>query len=415
MLRAILRAVALFGAVSVTIGIVPARADDVSDRMLLAFNAWAREWKLDRASIVIVRNGSVAGVAASGRTSPEEAHPIASLSKAVTGLCVARLVEQGRVKYETRLGEAMPRFFARNRPRDPRFANVTIAQLVTHSSGFTDEMSREAWGKGSAEQILLAALRQPVTNVPSSKFQYANQNFAILDRMIEEVTGESYWTVCRRLVLDPVGAGGAGPFYRLRKPPVWVDWQFSPRDFGRMMKYFDVPSKVMSFGPERWPRYENYGPGVGAWRNGDGPWTFGHSGGLTLPDYKVQYASHFSYWGEHRAGYYVNISPINDKARDALDARLFKAAQSLEHELPKVEADGKPQYSTDRPGNDLREFTMRDTPSAACKSACEDDTRCTAFTMVRPEAGRPDFICRLKGPTPRKAVRDFCCTTYVIR
>jgi CubicO group peptidase (beta-lactamase class C family) len=155
--------------------------------------------------------------------------PIASLSKLITGLCITRFVQAGRISYQTALGEALARLFAHiGAPVDPRFRAVTIAQLLTHTSGFTDEMTKDAPKPDSPDAITRGAARKQITHPLGSRHQYANANFAILDRVIEELSGQRYDVSCRRMVPDPVGAGGASLFHDYRPPPTWVDWKFSP-------------------------------------------------------------------------------------------------------------------------------------------------------------------------------------------
>ena len=61
---------------------------------------------------------------------------IASLSKPITGACVATLIRDGKVSFTTRLREALSRFFRRyGTPADPRLEQVTVEQLLVHRSG----------------------------------------------------------------------------------------------------------------------------------------------------------------------------------------------------------------------------------------------------------------------------------------
>ena len=394
-------------------------ADPVGDRMLDVFRAWAREFPLERASIAIVRNGEVVGVAATGRPPPEASHPIASLSKAVTGLCILRLVEQGRLRFESTIGDVLGGALRRRGAQvDQRFRNTTLAQLLTHTSGFTDEMRKGLGETASPDEIAMTAATRRIPNAPG-RHQYANVNFAILDRIVEEATGQRYGAACRRLVLDPVGAGRATLFHRYRPPPVWVDYDFAPADFGRLMRYFDEPSQMLRIGIAQWPKVDigggnHYGPGVAMRHNPDGSWSLWHAGGYawTTPRYRINYASWFIYWG-HRVGFYLNLSPIDDKARDTLNQRLYDASLQPGAPPPRPPPDGKPEYSTNRPGADYRVFEIE--KSRRCQDECALDARCVAATHVRPNPpGQPKEMCHLKTAVPAP-VRDFCCTTFIVR
>src|SRR4051794_26712312 len=67
-----------------------ARAEEaVAGPMADAFRKWGAENGFARANIAIVRDGRVIREASHGKTSDGARHPIASLSKLITGLCVA--------------------------------------------------------------------------------------------------------------------------------------------------------------------------------------------------------------------------------------------------------------------------------------------------------------------------------------
>jgi hypothetical protein len=76
---------------------------------------------------------------------------------------------------------------------------------------------------------------------------------------------------------------------------------------------------------------------------------------------------------------------------------------------------GKIEYSIDRHGADYRNFTLdADAAGAPCKSACESDNRCRAWTYVRPGYGTPSARCFLKGRITRPRHKP-CCISGVVR
>ena len=73
------------------------------------------------------------------------------------------------------------------------------------------------------------------------------------------------------------------------------------------------------------------------------------------------------------------------------------------------------EFSVDRFGGDYSNFELASDPSgAACKSACEGDNRCRAWTYVRPGYTGPSARCYLKDKlkAPR---RKPCCISGVVR
>jgi PAN domain len=73
------------------------------------------------------------------------------------------------------------------------------------------------------------------------------------------------------------------------------------------------------------------------------------------------------------------------------------------------------EYSIDRFGGDYRSFdTGIGTAGVACKSACEADSRCRAFTYVRPGYIGSSARCYLKSRLTRPR-RKPCCISGVVR
>jgi hypothetical protein len=69
---------------------------------------------------------------------------------------------------------------------------------------------------------------------------------------------------------------------------------------------------------------------------------------------------------------------------------------------------------TNRPGADYRDFEVTGNAPAVCQSACQEDPRCRAWTVVRPEVQGPRARCWLKDAVP-EPVTDACCVSGVKR
>jgi hypothetical protein len=77
---------------------------------------------------------------------------------------------------------------------------------------------------------------------------------------------------------------------------------------------------------------------------------------------------------------------------------------------------GPIEYSIDRGGGDYRSFELPapDPDGAPCRAACEGESRCRAWTYVRPGYGAAAARCNLKAriTPPRK---EPCCISGVVR
>jgi CubicO group peptidase (beta-lactamase class C family) len=144
---------------------------------------------------------------------------IASTTKLLTGLTVARLVDRGVVGYEDRLVDLVG---ADLRPRDldPR---VTIHHLLSHTSGvgdYADEYDgppyEAIWetvptGAIRGPRDLLPLMRDlPRTSDPGTAARYNNGAFVLVGLALEEVTGRSFPELVRDEVFEPLGMMASG-------------------------------------------------------------------------------------------------------------------------------------------------------------------------------------------------------------
>ncbi len=160
---------------------------------------------------------------------------LASLSKAITALAIARLVTQGRFGFTTPLSDVLSAFLAkRDAPADARLPLVTVGQLLGHTAGLApNDRSDPTWGQQirpllaryGAEhriprhEIAGNVLRFPLVGVPGATHAYSNAGYMLLAQIVEEVSGQPYEAFCRAEVLARAGITGAA-----------VDPQFAWRD-----------------------------------------------------------------------------------------------------------------------------------------------------------------------------------------
>jgi hypothetical protein len=73
------------------------------------------------------------------------------------------------------------------------------------------------------------------------------------------------------------------------------------------------------------------------------------------------------------------------------------------------------EYSIDRNGGDYRDFELPSDPTGiACKTACEADAKCRAWTYLRPGYGSAAAHCFLKDKVKPPRRRP-CCISGVVR
>jgi CubicO group peptidase (beta-lactamase class C family) len=162
-----------------------------------------------------------AGVRALGHDIPatvDDRVHIGSDGKAMTALIAATLVEQGKLRWDSTVGEVLGE---RVPGMNPALAAVRLEQLLSHASGIpsdTPEMMDIYFNANAFDhnlsELRLMALDAWKSNAPAvpqgSPFQYSNFGYMIAGSMIEEVAGRPWETLIREIVFDPLGLETAG-------------------------------------------------------------------------------------------------------------------------------------------------------------------------------------------------------------
>ena len=162
------------------------------------------------ATVGIVQNGRIVLTSAYGSArltppmaaTPELHYAVGSISKQFTAACVLLLQEDGKLS----LDDPIAKYF----PGLTRAKDVTIRNILTHTSGYEDYAPQDytipAWTKPTtAEQIVKEWATKPLDFEPGSQYQYSNTNFNIAGLIVEQVSGEPFWTFLTRRVLTPLG------------------------------------------------------------------------------------------------------------------------------------------------------------------------------------------------------------------
>ena len=237
LLAAALIAVPLFGA--------PAEAQVARNPSVAAFDPSFREWvslhQISAASAAIMKDGHLVSTFGAGGMTAATPARIASLSKAITAVCIAQLVDSGRLSFTAPLSSVLPRTFATlGRPVDPRFRTITIEQLLTHRSG----LPRETAGGAPARDLtgsFINILATPLDSDPGTTMEYSNIGYLILGVVIEAVTGSTYERYCRTAALAPMQASGTiDP--QLRQRASSGGWRVSAIDYARFIQVFEPGS-----------------------------------------------------------------------------------------------------------------------------------------------------------------------------
>lgn len=155
----------------------------------------------------------------------EDLWHIGSDTKAMTAALIGSLVEQGKLRWETTIGEVFPDIAA---PWPPAFKDITLLHLLSHRSGLSANLLWFALPKSDPirEQrfaaLKLASSIKPLS-LPGEKYLYSNLGYVIAGAMAEKV-GEAAWEdLMKTLIFEPlgmknVGYGGVGTPGQIDQP-----------------------------------------------------------------------------------------------------------------------------------------------------------------------------------------------------
>lgn len=162
----------------------------------------------------IVRDGKLIFVEGLGTRDPETQAPvdadtrfrIASMSKAFTALAVLHLRDQGKLELDAPVSRYVPETAGWRLPTaDAR--PITVSDLLHHTAGFVED---NPWG--DRQQVLsepefsaLMAGGMEFANAPGVMMEYSNYGYALLGRIISNVSGVRYQDYIRDTIMRPLG------------------------------------------------------------------------------------------------------------------------------------------------------------------------------------------------------------------
>src|SRR6266496_770007 len=163
-------------------------------------------------SVAVIRDGKVilassygqANVELSVPVTPDSVFKLASVTKPFTATAIMMLVEEGKISLDGRLAEYLP-----NLPS--QWANVTVRQALSHTSGVADYLQAPRWSWQSSwredltpNQFIKFASEAPPVFAPGAGIRYSNTGFYLLGMVIEKVSGKSYGQFVAERIFKPL-------------------------------------------------------------------------------------------------------------------------------------------------------------------------------------------------------------------
>jgi CubicO group peptidase (beta-lactamase class C family) len=162
------------------------------------------------ASVAVVKDGQIVYARAYGAAriepfmpaQPEMRYSIGSISKQFTAAAVLMLAEQRKLSLDDPVFKYIPHL--------TRGKEVTIRQLLSHTSGYQDYWPQDYVPPFmrqpiTAEKIMDLWARKPLDFDPGTKWQYSNTNYVIAGVIVEKVSGQPLLEFLQEHMFAPLG------------------------------------------------------------------------------------------------------------------------------------------------------------------------------------------------------------------
>ena len=133
----------------------------------------------------------------------------ASVSKPLLATAIMQLSERGQLSLDAKLIDILPDY----RITDPRQRDITIRQILLHTSGIPD-VENYNWDKPEYDDAAL--MRWALTDSPRDLLfdpgtarKYSNVGYEILGAVIERISGMSFEDYMRANIFEPLAMTGA--------------------------------------------------------------------------------------------------------------------------------------------------------------------------------------------------------------
>src|SRR5215207_7510484 len=161
----------------------------------------------------VVADGKLIYVGSAGYTNVQTRTPassssafrIASMSKSFTALAILKLRDEGKLRIDDVASVYIPemkkvKYLTSDAPV------ITVRHLLTHAAGFPED---NPWGDrqlADTDKDLLELVQHvSFSNVPGVAYEYSNLGFALLGKIISNVSGKPYQQYITDAILKPLG------------------------------------------------------------------------------------------------------------------------------------------------------------------------------------------------------------------
>lgn len=146
----------------------------------------------------------LADIATKKPMQPDTLFWIASMTKPVTAVAVLMLQDEQKLNVTDPIAKFIPEFAQLKTPSGEP-ANLTIAQVLTHTSGLGEAPGVGARLAHTLADLIPLFLAAPMQDEPGTKWRYCQSGINTAARIVEVVSGQPFDAFVQQRILDPLG------------------------------------------------------------------------------------------------------------------------------------------------------------------------------------------------------------------
>lgn len=154
--------------------------------------------------LIHLKSFGVVNIKTKQRLKPDNTFHVASVSKTFAATSILQLTEKKKIRLDEKLTHYLPYFSL----ADERYKDITIRQILNHTSGMPDvedyEWEKAVADEGAAERWTRSLTNQKLIATPGTEYHYSNMAYDVLADVVAKVTGKSFEQYVKENILQPL-------------------------------------------------------------------------------------------------------------------------------------------------------------------------------------------------------------------
>ena len=165
---------------------------------------------------------------------------IMSMTKPVTATAILMLQDDGKLNLADPVARYLPEFAALKTPSGQP-ANLTLAQLLTHTSGLGEASGPAARDARTLADLIPLFLAAPMQYEPGAKWKYTQSGINAAARIVEVVSGQSFPAFLQARLFGPLGLTHTTHYPTAAQFPLIATPYAKNKDTGRLDAVVSIP------------------------------------------------------------------------------------------------------------------------------------------------------------------------------